>query len=74
MWIDAQPTSGPPKRSTLMTMVDVIERVTGLDLDGDGTVGGDVLAEVNWFINSYLCSSFLEFLTSLYTLRKMILI
>jgi hypothetical protein len=37
---------GTQKRSALMTMVDVIERVTGLDLDGDGTVGGDILAEV----------------------------
>jgi len=36
---------GSQKRSALMTMVDVIERVTGLDLDGDGTVGGDILAE-----------------------------
>lgn len=29
-----------------MSLIDAIERVTGLDLDGDGTVGGDVLAEV----------------------------
>ena len=42
----SQGIPGAQKRSTLMTMVDVIERVTGLDLDGDGTVGGDVLAEV----------------------------
>ncbi len=37
------------KKSTLMSVVDVLERVTGLDLDGDGTVGGDVLAEVLFF-------------------------
>ena len=35
-----------------MAMVDVIERVTGLDLDGDGTVGGDVLAEVKTFVEN----------------------
>jgi hypothetical protein len=29
-----------------MSVMDALERVTGLDLDGDGTVGGDVLAEV----------------------------
>ena len=28
-------------------MLDVIERVTGLDLDGDGTVAGDIVCEVS---------------------------
>jgi hypothetical protein len=29
-----------------MTMADLMERATGLDLDGDSTVGSDILARV----------------------------
>jgi hypothetical protein len=31
-------------------VLDAIERVTGFDLDGDGTVAGDILCEVRWIL------------------------
>ncbi len=35
------------KKSAFQTVVDVIEKITGLDIDGDGTVGGDVNSQVS---------------------------
>ena len=37
---------GGDKKSRLGAFMDAIERVTGFDLDGDGTVAGDILSEV----------------------------
>jgi len=35
------------KPKMMATMLDAVERVTGLDLDGDGTLGGELEAEVD---------------------------
>ncbi len=34
------------KKSKFASILDAIERVTGFDLDGDGTVAGDIVCEV----------------------------
>ena len=34
------------RMTTLGAISQFIERITGFDLDGDGTVGGDIIAEV----------------------------
>jgi hypothetical protein len=38
------------KKSKFASVLDAIERVTGFDLDGDGTVAGDILCEVRWIL------------------------
>ncbi len=43
------------KRSKFASILDTIERVTGFDLDGDGTVAGDVLFEVCSIFNRFSC-------------------
>ena len=35
------------KKSCYASILDIIERVTGFDLDGDGTVAGDIVCEVD---------------------------
>jgi hypothetical protein len=38
--------SDTEKKSRFASILDAIERVTGFDLDGDGTVAGEVFCEV----------------------------
>ena len=44
------------KKSAFAAILDAIERVTGFDLDGDGTVAGDIICEVRQFFFNFLVS------------------
>ena len=42
------------EKSKFHSIVDAIERVTGLDLDGDGTVAGDIICQVSRNVSAFL--------------------